>query len=67
MTFKKWILSFANDNNRVGDFAKDIKADNNFPNTDNKDLILEYFEDQNASDFVFDAFEEAWQEYLKQN
>ena len=33
MTFKKWIAKFADENSPRGDFARDVLADTEFPDT----------------------------------
>jgi len=57
MNFKEWLMHFKNVNLPIGDLAKEIERDENFPNTSDKEIILEHLESHNAMDGVINTFE----------
>ena len=66
-TFYQWIRKQKNRNDEVGDMAKDILFDINFPKyvkTSHK-KIEDYLKSNNASDHCIDSFKIAWNEYRK--
>ena len=60
MTFKKWIAKFADENSPRGDFARDVLADTEFPDTKNVEKINNYLFSVGMSDrdFVVDSLDE---------
>lgn len=60
MTFKKWLTQFADENTPRGDFARDVLADAEFPDTKNISKINDYLFSVGMSDrdFVADAINE---------
>lgn len=64
ITFKNWIQKFQNDKTPTGDLAKDILNDPNFPNQNNKTIILEYLYKNNAIPQAIETFQNTWQAYL---
>lgn len=65
MIFKEWIMQFEKDNSPIGDLAKDIKQDEQFPYTKDYKSILNYLESQNACDGAIKAFKHAFRIYSK--
>lgn len=63
MNFKTWILGFVDDISAIGDVASQINADPNFPETENYNMLIDYFDSMHASDNFLDAFESAWNLY----
>lgn len=60
MTFKKWLTQFIDENSPRGDFARDVLADAEFPDTKNLSKINDYLFSVGMSDrdFVSDALNE---------
>lgn len=60
MTFKKWLAQFTGENTPRGDFARDVLADTEFPDTKNMEKINNYLFSVGMSDrdFVVDALNE---------
>lgn len=63
MTFKQWILQFANENSPRGDLAEDIRLDAGFPDSSSYNEIYDYLFYKNASVPCLESFDEAWQLY----
>lgn len=63
MTFVKWLLSHKGDNSPLGDLARDVSSDANFPNTQALGEMLEYLEDNGACDGAIKALKTAWMTY----
>jgi uncharacterized protein YozE (UPF0346 family) len=66
-TFYQWIRKQKFRNDEVGDIAKDILLDINFPKyviTSHK-KIEDYLKSNNASDCCINSFKIAWDEYNK--
>jgi hypothetical protein len=57
MTFKKWLAQFIDENSPRGDFARDVLADAEFPDTKNISKINDYLFSVGMSDrnFATDA------------
>ena len=67
MSFYSWIVKkHINTKAPVGDLAKDMKADSDFPRRAGKKKIIEYLESCYACEGCMDAFEEAWGEYISE-
>lgn len=66
MTFKEWILHFHIDEDSIiGDLAIDIKGDINFPNSKTYKKNSDYLKlKTDVGSPVFEAFSEAWENYL---
>ena len=61
--FAKWIMRYKEDNSPIGDLARDISDDKDFPKTKSKKKILEYLESKDACDGAISAFISAWEAY----
>lgn len=67
MSFYRWILKkHINTMAPVGDLARDMKEDNEFPRNGGKKVIKKYLEDCRACSGYMDAFDEAWAEYARE-
>ena len=62
-TFRVWLRRFEDDNNAIGDLARDIKDDNGFPTTNKHNVILEYLYERNACYAALYTFQRAWDLY----
>lgn len=65
MTFKTWILEFINVNLPIGDLARDINSDVNFPNVSDKDVIANYLQNIGACREALETFEHSWEFYSR--
>ena len=64
-TFKSWIENFKDVDLPIGDLAKDILADDDFPEDDTFYDILEYIARKSHYDHVIiDTFRTAWNFYV---
>lgn len=62
-TFKSWIAEFKNVDLPIGDFAKDVVSDDDFPDVESFIDIFEYLQDKKASLKALDAFVNIWTFY----
>lgn len=67
MTFKAWISRCKASCNPVGDLAKRISRDKDFPKSNDYQLLLDYLTNKNVPTSGIDVFKFAYQEYLKTN
>nr|DAX81387.1 MAG TPA: YozE [Caudoviricetes sp.] len=65
MTFKKWINKFIEVDLPIGDLSRDIKRDETFPDTNDKEKIISYLESKRVSDIVLSTFNDVWDFYKK--
>ena len=63
MSFKTWSKKFLNENSPMGDLARDIKQDTNFPSYRCKKHIAEYLCDNHACDAALKVFDKMYEEY----
>lgn len=63
MNFKQWINKYINDNNPIGDLARDINQDTDFPSTKQYGRILRYLENKGICDNAKEVFEESFKRY----
>lgn len=62
--FFKWLLRQLNRDDPIGDLAKDVKRDSNFPKTaKTREIIYSYIAHQRASREALVAFDESWIEF----
>jgi uncharacterized protein YozE (UPF0346 family) len=62
-TYKTWMLELLDYDNPVGDLARDIDQDINFPNTDDFDEVKNYLTRRGATYDVMQLLEETWSKY----
>jgi uncharacterized protein YozE (UPF0346 family) len=63
MKFNTWLKEFKDVDRPIGDLAKDILGDKNFPNTSDHDAILSYLESHGAIPDAIDTFEYVYRFY----
>jgi len=65
-SFYKFItMNFMKDDSPLGDLARDMKRDRDFPRFSiNYDRVRDYLERCAACSDCFDAFEEGWNRYM---
>lgn len=67
MNFYTWMMrKHINTKAPVGDLARDMKDDREFPHDGNKVVIREYLESCGACSGCMDAFESAWKKYERE-
>lgn len=68
MNFYRWMMKkHLKTKAPMGDLARDMKGDKEFPRNGNQEEILEYLESQNACLGCMTACREAWAEYEREN
>lgn len=68
ITFRQWIITRRiNSDTPVGDLARDIKDDKNFPNTYDYSEMIGYLKYKGACKEARKAFREAFNIYSKRN
>ena len=67
MCFKKWLVSnFKNEHGPIGDLARDVKDDKDFPaRAKRRQTIEEYLESCGACYGCMNAFDKAWSLYAE--
>jgi len=63
MTFKKWIMKYVDECSPLGDLARDIKHDENFPRAACYKTLHKYLMNQGAINDCLSAFEKAYALY----
>lgn len=65
MSFNQWLKGRIEENTPVGDLARDVRVDRNWPKQDsNKRIFTKYMKDINASDGAVEALNTAWKRYM---
>ncbi|KAJ3145343.1 hypothetical protein HDU86_000939 [Geranomyces michiganensis] len=63
-SFKAWLQTQEDDEfTEVGDFARDVAEDPDFPETRSRSVVRSYLEACGAEDLVMLAFENAFNQY----
>lgn len=65
LTYKEWLLKFINVDLPIGDIAKEVAIDENFPNVKDYETISEYLETNFASDSFMRVFEYTYKMYYE--
>lgn len=65
MLFSKWLLNQQHRDDPIGDLARDVVADRNWPSAGNLDSYLDYLADMHAAAIAIDVLEKAWREYVE--
>nr|WP_304364513.1 sterile alpha motif-like domain-containing protein [Methanosarcina sp. KYL-1] len=65
--YKDWIKKFENESSPIGDLARDIIHDKNFPKSKSKSYILRYLYNKPACKDAIDTFTKSWDLYRKEN
>lgn len=63
--FKEWLAFFISVDLPIGDLAKDVAKDKNFPDVQDRQKIYDYMKNTNASRAALDTFEDVWKFYIK--
>ncbi len=63
ISFRVWIRQFIDHNNAIGDLARDINDDSNFPKKNDYNTLLVYLKDHDACDDAIQTLKESWQQY----
>lgn len=66
-TFKTWIVRFKGVDLPIGDLAKDIVSDEDFPNEDYFSDIYDHLRSKHANSICLETFVAAWNYYLSSN
>jgi uncharacterized protein YozE (UPF0346 family) len=64
LTFKNWIAKYEKQGKPIGDLARDISGDKEFPETNDCEKILDYLHHNHACDNAIDTFKSAWRRYI---
>ena len=65
LTFKAWLLKFIDVDLPIGDIAKEVAIDENFPNVKDYETISEYLESNFTSDSFMRVFEYSYKMYYE--
>jgi hypothetical protein len=63
ISYKTWIKNYENLNAPLGDLARDIVMDDNFPKSTSGKRILEYLTKSRAIDAAIEEFKKSWFQY----
>src|SRR2546429_334488 len=65
MSFNQWLKDHIEEDTPVGDLARDVKLDKNWPKQDSsKRAFTKHMKEINASDGTIEAFNTAWKRYM---
>lgn len=62
--FQKWLSHFETVDRPIGDLAKDVAADKDFPTVSDKAVILNHLKANHACDEALETFESVWAFFL---
>lgn len=65
MDFRAWLLRHVDEQSAIGDLARDVQSDYEWPEGESESLELysDHLESMNASVRVLDILEDAWNQY----
>lgn len=58
-SFKEWLFNFINTDTNLGDLAADVKKDNTFPNSSDKEILMDYIRKRTPNKYVHDTLSAA--------
>ena len=58
-TFKEWLHNFIDSDTNLGDLAVDVEKDRSFPDSSDKDTLMEYIEHRTRNEFVHNTLSAA--------
>ncbi|UKY48506.1 YozE family protein [Streptomyces inhibens] len=63
--FRAWLLRHVDEQSPIGDLARDVRDDDEWPDGEPKsfELYNEYLDSMSACDGALDALEDAWSRY----
>lgn len=64
LTYKEWLLKFIDVDLPIGDIAKEVSIDSNFPNAKDYESIFSYLEESHTSDSFMRVFEYSYKMYF---
>ena len=62
-SFKRWLEIYEDENSPVGDFARDVIVDEDFPIIQTKEFVKKYLIKNNASYRTMVIFYKVWDEF----
>lgn len=65
ITFRVWISQFVENNDAIGDLARDISRDFEFPKSNKRDVILNHLSKLGACPNAVTTFDLAYSNYLE--
>ena len=65
ISYKTWIKNYENLNTPLGDLARDVVVDDNFPKSTSRKRILEYLTKSRAIDAAIEEFIKSWPQYKR--
>lgn len=63
-SFREWMRSMEEEDNAIGDLAREMAQDPNFPDSGDLDALEEYFEGIPHPHQLMDVLRLAWKNYL---
>lgn len=63
-TFRTWIANFETVDLPIGDLARDISTDSDFPDDDDFELIYDHLRHKSASHAALETFVLVWNFYI---
>lgn len=63
ISYRKWIIKFAEEESHIGDLARDIRADPSFPKIPDRGIIKKYLANIGACENALIAFDKSWWEF----
>ncbi|WP_329057257.1 sterile alpha motif-like domain-containing protein [Streptomyces sp. NBC_01453] len=63
MSFTAWLKTHANQSSAIGDLARDVSADPEWPSRSGRQGQLDYLEGRSAVAGAIQALERAWTQY----
>lgn len=60
MSFRKWIEQFNEDDSPIGDLARDIQHDKEFPDSEDYEELTDHLKNNGACSGAKNAFKEAY-------
>lgn len=67
MNFNEYLKLYAEEDSRLGDFARDALNDPDFPEGKTRALYQPYMEEKHPCTGCMEAFEELWKQYELNN
>lgn len=58
-SFKKWLFNFIDTDTNLGDLATDVKKDSTFPDSSDKEVLMEYIRKHTPNKCVHDTLSAA--------
>ncbi|MFD6027003.1 YozE family protein [Streptomyces griseoluteus] len=62
-TFTAWLMTHADQRTAIGDLARDVSSDPDWPSRKGRQGLLDYLEERGAIDAAIETLERAWSQY----